>query len=381
MRRCCPLACSALVWLIIAVFLTTYLKSFPNMYSGRSTRLASTIAGKIKADEFWLNGNKRQWYAIDPTNLGKSPSKNDRLEMRRIVESFVEMYEDDSTKEFISDSVEQSDSVLTQMWHSLAKSVLSFFYTQTDINGYLRRGSMFVFSEEQFKYMLDKAGFKSSPEALGIRLGDTLMDLGAGDGGPTQQLSPFFGETHVTETSWAMRDILNKKGFKVLEVETWTESRPEFYDMISCLNLLDRCEKPATLLNEMRGALKPGGHLLVALVLPFRPYVEFSSVDSKSHKPLELLPFVGETFEAQVLSVVAYFESLNFRLKSWTRVPYLCEGDLSQSVYVLDDALFLFSKNGENEISQNQEPKTFEDPKNVENDSVVVQVPPSRSDS
>jgi len=119
MRRCCPLACSALVWLIIAVFLHTYLKSFPNMYSGRSTRLASTIAGKIKADEFWLNGNKRQWYAFDPTNLGKSPSKNDRLEMRRIVESFVEMYEDDATKEFISDSVEQSDSVLTQMWHSL----------------------------------------------------------------------------------------------------------------------------------------------------------------------------------------------------------------------------------------------------------------------
>jgi len=152
---------------------------------------------------------------------------------------------------------------------------------------------MFVFSEEQFKYLLDKAGFKSTREAPEIRLGDTLMDLGAGDGGPTQQLSPFFDETHVTETSWAMRDILNKKGFKVLEVETWSESRPEFYDMISCLNLLDRCEKPATLLSEMRGALKPGGLLLVALVLPFRPYVEFSSVDSKSHKPQELLPFVG----------------------------------------------------------------------------------------
>lgn len=303
----------------------------------RTTRLASTLASKIKGDEFWLNGNKRQWYAIDPSNLGKSPTKDSRVEMRRIVEHFVEMYEDEATKEFISDSVDQADSVLTQMWHSLAKSLLSFFYTQTDINGYLRRGSMFVFSREQFNFLLDKAGLAT------VKLGNTLMDLGAGDGAPTEQMRSFFNEIHVTETSWAMRDILKGKGFNVLEVESWSESKPEFYDMISCLNLLDRCEKPAALLNEIRLALKPEGLLLVALVLPFRPYVEFGS-DSKSHKPVELLPFNGETFEAQVLSVVAYFESQGFKIKAWSRVPYLCEGDLSQSVYALDDALFLFSK-------------------------------------
>jgi hypothetical protein len=39
--------------------------------------------------------------------------------------------------------------VLLQLWHSFAKSILSFFYTQTDINGYLGRGSMFVFSQDQ----------------------------------------------------------------------------------------------------------------------------------------------------------------------------------------------------------------------------------------
>ena len=306
----------------------------------RTTRLASTLANKIKADDFWLNGNKRQWYAVDPSNLGKNPTKAEHAEMRRIVEHFVEMYEDEATKEFISDSVDQADSVLTQMWHSLAKSVLSFFYTQTDINGYLRRGSMFVFSREQFNFLLDKAGLLNQTP---FKLGNTLMDLGAGDGAPTEQMRSFFNEVHVTETSWAMRDILKLKGFKTLEVESWSEPRPEFYDMISCLNLLDRCEKPATLLNEIGSALKPEGFLLVALVLPFRPYVEFSS-DSKSHKPVEKLPFNGETFEAQVVSVVTYFESQGYKIKAWSRVPYLCEGDLSQSVYALDDALFLFSK-------------------------------------
>jgi SAM-dependent methyltransferase len=199
---------------------------------------------------------------------------------------------------------------------------------------------MFVFSREQFNFLLDKAGLSNQ---IPVNLGDTLMDLGAGDGAPTEQMRSFFREVDVTETSWAMRDILKEKGFKVLEVESWSESKPEFYDMISCLNLLDRCEKPATLLDEIRRALKPEGLLLVALVLPFRPYVEFSS-DGKSHKPVEVLPFTGETFEAQVLSVVAYFEAQGFKIKAWSRVPYLCEGDLSQSVYALDDALFLFSK-------------------------------------
>jgi SAM-dependent methyltransferase len=226
------------------------------------------------------------------------------------------------------------------MWHSLAKSFLSFFYTQTDINGLLARGSMFVFSKEQFRYLLDKAGVSKAPISQEFKLGDALMDLGAGDGAPTQQLSTFFSQTDVTETSWSMRNILTRKGFNVLEVESWTDNRTEFYDMISCLNLLDRCERPATVLSQVRGALKPGGLLLVALVLPFRPFVEFGA----SRKPVEALPIAGETFESQAVSVVKFFESEHFRLMSWTRVPYLCEGDLAQSVYVLDDGLFLFSK-------------------------------------
>ena len=54
-------------------------------------------------------------------------------------------------------SVEKSDSLLTQTWHSLAKSVMKWFYSQTDINGYLQRGSMFVFSKEQFNTLMLKA--------------------------------------------------------------------------------------------------------------------------------------------------------------------------------------------------------------------------------
>ena len=49
------------------------------------------------------------------------------------------------------------------------------------------------------------------------------------------------------------------------------------YDVISCLNLLDRCDKPLKVLSDIRSALRPHtGRAIVAVVLPFRPHVEFS---------------------------------------------------------------------------------------------------------
>lgn len=51
------------------------------------------------------------------------------------------------------------------------------------------------------------------------------------------------------------------------------------YDLISCLNLLDRCDKPLSLLADIKAALKPGtGRVLVAVVIPFKPYVEFGKL-------------------------------------------------------------------------------------------------------
>lgn len=91
-----------------------------------------------------------------------------------------------------------------------------------------------------------------------------------------------------------------------------------------------------TLLKEIRNALKPDGLVLIALVWPFRPYVEFSSVD---HRPEEELPIAGRSFEEQVSSLMAILRPLGFRVVSWSRVPYLCEGDLDRSFYHLSDML------------------------------------------
>jgi len=294
----------------------------------RYAEFAEAIADKNRVDQAWLEGSKDHLYSVDVTGLADHPD---------IVSKLVVLDADADTQEFIRTSVEKSDSLLTQTWHSLAKSVMKWFYSQTDINGYLQRGSMFVFSKEQFNTLMLKADV-APPE--GDRFG-SLIDLGAGDGRPTMNMAHLFHRVYATEASWSMRSLLEKKNISVLEIEDWARGHKEDkYDAVSCLNLLDRCERPLTLIRQIKGALKPGGFLIVALVLPFRPYVEFGS--NGDHKPVEKLPIQGKTFTDQIGPVIQLFRTEGFELKAWSRVPYLCEGDSTRSVYSLDDAVFVF---------------------------------------
>nr|XP_012230521.1 PREDICTED: uncharacterized protein LOC105676884 isoform X3 [Linepithema humile] len=125
----------------------------------------------------------------------------------------------------------------------------------------------------------------------------------------------------------------------VLNVERWhLEAGP--FNVILCLNLLDRCDRPNTLLRLLRNSLAPGGRLVVALVLPFSPYVEVG--ERGNHKPSEYLPVRGSGLEAQIAGLIdRVFTPLGLRCLVWSKLPYLCEGDLGQSYYFLDDVIFV----------------------------------------
>lgn len=123
-----------------------------------------------------------------------------------------------------------------------------------------------------------------------------------------------------------------------MSIDQWSNLHHK-YDLISCLNLLDRCDNPASILKEAKKSLTSDGLLLVALVLPFRPFIEARN----SRDPHQLLNIEGSTFIEQVDSFAQLMQhSYGFELQAWSRVPYLCQGDLLHSVYYLDDALFLF---------------------------------------
>lgn len=65
---------------------------------------------------------------------------------------------------------------------------------------------------------------------------------------------------------------------RLLEIDEWQKTGFQ-YDVISCLNLLDRCDEPSQLLRDIKNALVPGiGRLILAVVLPFQPYVEISKI-------------------------------------------------------------------------------------------------------
>jgi hypothetical protein len=225
-----------------------------------------------------------------------------------------------------------------------------------------------------------------------------LVDIGAGDGGATSQLASKFAHTWASEASRAMQIRLRGRGYRVVDfpacclsgdpslvvgscgagdgdhlsadmrallggvpVEVLRASPP---CVLSCLNVLDRADRPMSLLRALHASLvavdrfvgsrvgQVGGArkavCLLALVLPWCPFVEGWS----GHKePTEAMPMSGGRcnqgvpFEAAVFTFVRnVLLPLGFRVVRWARVPYLCEGDNTTEYYALNDAIFVLER-------------------------------------
>ncbi|XP_024600028.1 methyltransferase-like protein 9 isoform X1 [Neophocaena asiaeorientalis asiaeorientalis] len=283
---------------------------YVNMTSGPGGPAAAAAGGRKE---------NHQWYACNREKLCES-----------LQAVFVQSYLDQGTQIFLNNSIEKSGWLFIQLYHSFVSSVFSLFMSRTSINGLLGRGSMFVFSPDQFQRLL-----KINPDWKTHR----LLDLGAGDGEVTKTMSPDFEEIYATELSETMIWQLQKKKYRVLGINEWQNTGFQ-YDVISCLNLLDRCDQPLTLLKDIRSVLEPTrGRVILALVLPFHPYVE--NVGGKWDKPSEILEIKGQNWEEQVNSLPEVFRKAGFVIEAFTRLPYLCEGDMYNDYYVLDDAVFV----------------------------------------
>lgn len=192
---------------------------------------------------------------------------------------------------------------------------------------------MFVYSRSQFRNLLD---FDTNRKEIELT---SLLDVGAGDGSVTERMSNLFRHVYVTEMSPIMRWRLSTRGFTVLDTNQWGN---ETFDVITCLNVLDRCQKPLSLLKQIRQHLKPNGRLILSVVLPLRQYFEYND----NHYPDEYLRIEGDQPEKQINYLLIHIlQPLGYRLKKFTRLPYLCEGDLEKSYYFLSDYLFVLEIN------------------------------------
>ncbi|XP_041454107.1 methyltransferase-like protein 9 [Lytechinus variegatus] len=290
-------------------------------------------------DERFRRSNLRKYYDVEAWYSCDTSKLPDWLASK-----FVQSNLDQRTEAFLDGCYEKSGWMLTQMWHSLAKSALSFFMSTTSVNGLLKRGSMFVFSRDQIQHLL---GVTADWKA------EKVIDLGAGDGEVTKEVDFMFKEVYATEASWTMQWRLSQQGCKVLPIDGWSlEKTGHAYDVISCLNLLDRCDQPLLLLKEMKESLSSSGVVIMAVVLPFKQFVEHGS---NQNKPSEVIEIQGETWEEQVQHLVQeVIQPAGFQVRSFSRVPYLCEGDATEPFYHLNDALFVLER-GEDAVDSQRE--------------------------
>ena len=262
--------------------------------------------------------NVARWYYVDTNLLPKE-----------IADKYEANSYDAGTEEFVEACYEKSDWFFTQVYHSVARTVLGFFMSMTSVNGLLNRGAMFVFSEAQFQRFLDiPVDWKA----------DSLLDIGAGDGKVTEKILHHFRQKFATEQSPTMQWRLQEKGFKILDIDEWSHKKD--YSVVTALNLLDRIDTPMKFLRDLHSAVRLGeGLIVLAIVLPYSPCHEKGSTFGE---PQERLPINGETIEEQIVSLHDdVFTPNGFEVVKFTRLPYLCEGDLHNDFFLLTDIVFL----------------------------------------
>lgn len=248
-------------------------------------------------------------------------------DLRRLAPSvrdrFVQLGPDQSLADYCLRARRERHGRLVTWLHRSLRGLLSDF----DINGLLGTYPMHVLGREQWAFLL--------PDAKG-----RLLDVGAGNGDVTAALAPLFDEVTVTETSRLMARRLRRRGYRCHHLDLAVHPVPDGpFDAIALLNVLDRCDRPLSLLANLRAALKHDGRLIVALVLPYRPFVYDGGM---AREPTERLPISETTWEEATNQLVErVLTPLGFDVESCSRVPYLSGGDAYRALYELDDVVLV----------------------------------------
>jgi SAM-dependent methyltransferase len=310
---------------------------------------------------------------------------------------FTQLSRDAGTESFLSTHCDPS---FPSFLKSVSAPLLRMFLSVTDTNGLLGRGQMHVLSAEQSRLLL--SGCATAHPARPRPTQRRLLDVGAGDGTVTNNLAPMFERVTTTELSPQMAARLRGRGFECFETTDLSHAalglraphteaaaaaagaatdgagEDDGFDVVSCLNVLDRCDKPLTLLRDLRALLRPSSStppadrvpgaaasgappdapaagagssadglsvVLLAVVLPWSAFVEDGT---RQRTPTEMLPMGSArccdrpTFEHAVSTLVErVLRPAGLDVIRWSRVPYLSAGDMSSPYYVLDDAVFV----------------------------------------
>jgi 2-polyprenyl-3-methyl-5-hydroxy-6-metoxy-1,4-benzoquinol methylase len=226
-------------------------------------------------------------------------------------------------------------------WRLWARQLMNLFLSDFDANALLGMYRVFLLSTPQALSLLERGRTTPLSQAR-------LLDVGAGSGDVTTRLAPLVSETDCTEASFFMARRLRQRGFPCWQARVG-EGLPadplagsRCYDIISLLNVIDRTNRPRTLLRAAVAHLPPGGSLLLSTPLPFDPFYYAGAI---SRAPEERLNVHASDWEEALVELWKNeLQPLGLSVHAVTRVPYLSEGDAQHAAYVLDNVVLSCSK-------------------------------------
>ncbi|CAE8592482.1 unnamed protein product [Polarella glacialis] len=285
-----------------------------------------------------------------PSDIGAQESyydiRLDSLSDEALRAKFVKSSSDEETEAFLQ-RCGQAGFCSTGVSKLLAGILVTFGCTRTSANGVVCRAEMFVLSQQQLLRLLAASGHPP------IGQDATFLDIGAGDGAATSTAARALKiparRVFASEVSWSMRFRLRLKGFSPI-ADLQDAALAASYDVVACLNVIDRVDDPSALLEMLYQRVKPEGVLVLAVVLPFCASVErLGRYETAPTKPL--LAMNGAccrdkaTLEASLdRFATRVLPKAGFEVMCFTRVPYLCRGDLAVSCYALSDVVFLLKR-------------------------------------
>ena len=337
---------------------------------------------KLHAKDIPYGYNERRYDDDDDDDLWKTTMKT----------KFTQLSRDLETNEFLLRSSKRPQFVNARRSRACTRLREREGKSLTEANAIIGRGKMFVLSREHAWTLVGKRLIEEGDGDKTNFLSENgvYLDIGSGEGEVASKLGEYFGTVVATETSPSMvkrcaeshedwtvletgtienvwekfkeqnireeeertsrkSEAAKRKVRRLLEEEEAKETetlRRRKFDCIGMFNVLDRCDRPFTMLSHVRNLLKPNAGLFVlAVVLPFRPFVELD--DGARRAPVERLDVATPT-SAWEYGVRDLYENVlkpsGFHIEAIARVPYICEGDHLAGAYVLDDCIFVLKR-------------------------------------
>ena len=334
---------------------------------------------KLHAKDIPYGYNERRY---DDDDLWKTTMKT----------KFTQLSRDLETNEFLLRSSKRPQFVNARRSRACTRLREREGKSLTEANAIIGRGKMFVLSREHAWTLVGKRLIEEGDGDKTNFLSENgvYLDIGSGEGEVASKLGEYFGTVVATETSPSMvkrcaeshedwtvletgtienvwekfkeqnireeeertsrkSEAAKRKVRRLLEEEEAKETetlRRQKFDCIGMFNVLDRCDRPFTMLSHVRNLLKPNtGLFVLAVVLPFRPFVELD--DGARRAPVERLDVATPT-SAWEYGVRDLYENVlkpsGFHIEAIARVPYICEGDHLAGAYVLDDCIFVLKR-------------------------------------